>query len=58
MLPMGVTGGVLCLLKYGSKAQLKALLKPCGKEQGFNDRAFVLEARRGIQEILETKYDS
>ena len=38
----GVTASVLRLLKYGNRAQLEALAKLCGKEEGFNDGALVL----------------
>ena len=52
---MGVTAGVLRLLKYGSRPQLEALAKLCVRDEGIDDAAVVLEARRRIQEILETQ---
>ena len=51
--PTGVTAGMLRLLKYGSRAQLEALAKLAGKEEGFDDRALTLEARRRLQQVLE-----
>ena len=51
--PMGISACVLRLLKYGSRAQLEALAKLCGKEEGFDDQALLLEARRRLQNILE-----
>ena len=42
--PTGVTVGVLGVLKYGSLAQLEALAKLCGEEEGFHDTALRLEA--------------
>jgi hypothetical protein len=44
--PMGVTAGVLRLLKYGSVAQLEALAKQAWRDKGFDDPVFVLEAKR------------
>ena len=32
--PTGVTAGVLCLLKHGSRAQLDVLAKLCGRGEG------------------------
>ena len=46
----GATAGLLCLLKYGSMAQLEALVKLCDKDEGFDDGALLLEARRGFGE--------
>ena len=46
--PTGVMAGVLRLLKCGSRAQLKALAKLCGKE-GFDDMVLLLEARKRLQ---------
>ena len=51
--PTGVTAGVLRLSKYGSKAQLEAL---AGEEEGFDDWALLLEARRRTQKIFEKAY--
>ena len=48
--------GVLRLLKYGSMAQLEALAKLCGDEEGFDERALLLKARRRLQKILEKSY--
>ena len=51
--PTGVTAGVLRLLRYGSRAQLEALAKLAGKEEGFDDKALTLEARKRLQRVLE-----
>ena len=51
--PTGVTAGVLRLLKYGSRAQLEVLAKLCGHEEGFDEAAVELEARRRLQKLLE-----
>ena len=56
--PTGVTAGVLRLLRYGSRAQLEALAKLAGKEEGFDDRALTLEARKRLQRVLEKEYES
>ena len=51
--PMGVTAGVLRLLKYGSRAQLEALAELAGREEGFDDKALALEAGKRLQRVLE-----
>ena len=51
--PTGVTAGVLRLLRYGSRAQLEALAKLAGREEGFDDKALTLEARKRLQRVLE-----
>ena len=43
-------------MKYGNVVQLGALAKLCGHDEGFDDRALVLEARRKLQKILEKAY--
>ena len=48
--PMGVTVGVLRLLKYGSRAQLEALAQLC---RDFDDPKLVIEARKRQQKTLE-----
>ena len=61
-MPTGVTACVQRLLKYGSRAQLEALVKLAGRNGGFddtefNDPALVLEVRRRKQKVLETAYE-
>merc|ERR1719506_1333791 len=56
--PTGVTAGVLRLLRYGSRAQLEALAKLAGREDGFDDRALTLETRKRLQRVLEKAYES
>ena len=51
--PTGDTAGVLRLLKYGSMAQLEALVKLCGGDEGFNDKALLPQARMKTQKVLE-----
>ena len=51
--PTGVTAGVLRLLRYGSRAQLEALAELAGEEEGFDDKALTLEARKRLQRVLE-----
>ena len=50
---VGVTVGVLRLLKYSSRAQLQVLAKLCRRGKGFDDAALLLEARKGMQKVLE-----
>ena len=40
-LPVGMTAGVLRLLNYGNVAELEALAKLCGEEEGFDERALL-----------------
>ena len=54
--PTGVTAGVLRLLKYSSRAQLVALVKLAGEDEGFSNAAVLLEARKRIQKVLERAY--
>ena len=56
--PTGVTSAVLCLLKYGSKAQLAALAKLAGTEEGFDDTALLLEAKKRLRKVLEKAYET
>ena len=56
--PTGVTADVLRLLKYCSRAQLEALAKLCGRDEGFKDMALLLEARKRSQEVLEKAYEA
>ena len=51
--PTGVTAVVLRLLKCDSRAQLEALAKLCVYEDGFGDKALLLEARKRLQKVLE-----
>ena len=51
-----MTASLLHLLKYGSRAQLEALAKLCGHEEGFDDVALVLEVRKRSQKVLEKAY--
>ena len=50
--PTGMTAGVLRLLKYDSRAQLEALAKLCGEEDGFAYKSLLLEARKRSQKVL------
>jgi len=56
--PTSVTAGVLSLVKYGSRAQLEVLANLCGKEEGFDDVALTLEARKRVQKILEKAHEA
>ena len=51
--PMGVTAGMLRLLKDGNVVQFEALAELCGKDEGFDDRALLLDARKRLQKVLE-----
>ena len=51
--PTGVTASILRLLKYGSRVQLEAPTKLAGREEGFDDAALTLEARKRLQRVLE-----
>ena len=53
-----MTAGLLRLLRYGSRAQLEALAKLVGREEGFDDKAVTLEARKRLQRVLEKEYES
>ena len=55
-MPAGVTAGVLHLLKYGNVAQLEALAKLCGRDEGFDDAVLLLQARQGSKKVLEKAY--
>ena len=57
-MPIGVTADVLRLLNYGSRAQLEALAKLAGKDEGFDDRALLLESRNRSQKVLEKAYEA
>ena len=54
--PTGVTAGVLCLLKYGNRAQFEALAKLCGEEEGFDDEELLLKVRWRLQKFLDETY--
>ena len=54
--PTGVTTGVLRLLKHGSRVQLEALAKLCDRDEGFDDRALLLKARRRLHKVLVRAY--
>ena len=54
----GVVAGVLRLLKYSDMAQLEALAKLCGRDEGFADAAFLLEARKRLQKAFEKAYEA
>ena len=54
--PTGVTASVLHLLKYGNVAQLEALAKLCGRDEGFDDAVLLLQARQGSKKVLEKAY--
>ena len=53
-----MTASLLRLLKYGNVAQLLALAKLAGKEEGFADRTLLLEARMRLQKVLERAYEA
>ena len=48
-----MAAGVLSLVKYGSRAQLEALAKLTGKDEGFCDHDMALETRKRLQKLLE-----
>ena len=50
--------GVLRLSKYGSRAHLEALAKLCGREEGCDDDALHLKARRRMQKVLEKAHEA
>ena len=56
-MPTGITAGVLRLVKYGSRA-LEALAKLCGKQEGLDGGALLLEARERLQMVLEKAYEA
>ena len=51
-MPKGVTAGVLRLLKYDSTTQVEFLANLCGREEGYDDKVFLLEARRRTQKVV------
>ena len=54
--PMGVTAGVLHLLKYGSRVQLEALATLCNRDEGFDAAAVLLEEWKRSKKVLEKAY--
>ena len=51
----GITVGILMILRapYKDKKKLKALVKLSGPDEGFNDHALHLEARRSLLPLFE-----
>ena len=53
-----MTAGVLRIFMYGGRAQLEALAKLCERDEGFDDRALLLEARKRMHKVLEKAYEA
>ena len=51
-----MTAGVLLLLEYSRRAQLEALAKLAGKEEGFYDAVLLLVARKRLQKLVERRH--
>ena len=55
----GVTAGVLMILRYYNDwKKLETLANLSGQEEGFNERALQLEARRSLLRLLERAHEA
>ena len=54
-----ITVGVLIILRsYKDRKKLEELAKLSGQEEGFDDRALHLEARRSLQWLVERAHEA